>query len=327
MENNGQLTFSDDSVLTAINEVHILIEEGNFNDALLKLNPLMDDNPDHPGLQHSYRTAKFWGNRKSDIRSLGRGKQTADFLMKEWNDFLVYSADNSMTGCAAYKSAMKYVFFTASENYKIAFQNQESAIDNFDLLLNLGKCFIILEEYKSAVETLEYARTSYKKNAGLLAMLGEAYHYINESAKSLLSFKEAFFINPSDVDMNNLKAEPILQLIQLVKEKKPDYKDIREWMPVFGFTEGIFHARKNLNSDQIDAIKHEIFTLEKNFQTLPKEKIESTNITPRLINKYLWMLDYFKYQNYDLESMREIKARLIQIDKKIFEEYFKKQQI
>ena len=55
-----------------------------------------------------------------------------------------------------------------------------------------------------------------------------------------------------------------------------------------------------------------------------KDKIAETNIIPRLINKYLWMLDYFEQQNYDFESITDIRKRLIKLDKELFEDYFKK---
>ena len=175
-----------------------------------------------------------------------------------------------------------------------------------------------------AIETLEYARSSHKNSAKLLAVLGEAYFHIDEISKSILYFKEAFFINPSEININLLKSKPIQNLIEIIHEMKPDCNDIREWIPIFGFTEDIFYMRRNLNNEQIETIKREIYSLEMNFQITGKDKIASSNITPRLINKYLWMLDYFNNQERDLESIAEIKSRLIQIDKDIFNKYFNK---
>jgi tetratricopeptide (TPR) repeat protein len=327
MDRNGQLTFSDDPLLLGINEIYLLIEEGNYSRAIKKLDQLMDIDPDYPGLTDSYRTAKFWANRSNELNEMGKGKQTADFLMREWQDFKEYAEKNDLVNSTAYISAMKNIFFNASEHYKIAFKEQESTADNFELLLNLGMCFLILEEYKASIETLEYARSSNKNNAQLNALLGEAYFNMNEISRSLLFFKEAFFINPSEIDLTPLKSKPIKDLLKISTERKPGCKDIREWLPVFGFIEDIFYSRRNINSEQIETIKREIYSLEKNFQTLSKERIKESNIIPRLINKYIWMLDYFRFQNYNYESISDIKNRLIQLDGEIFEDYFRDNEI
>ena len=326
MEQNGQLTFSDDPLLSSSYEIYQLIEEGGFSEAVLKLDKLMDINPDYPGFVDGYRTARFWNNRKDEIKNLQRGKQTADFLMREWDRFKKYAEENDIVEKAAYKSSMKYIFFTAAENYKIAFQEQESTADNFDLLVSLGICFLTLAEYRQAVETLEYARSSNRNSARLMSLLGEAYYHTDDISKSILFFREAFFINPSEIDTGFLNAKPVLDLIKIVKEKKPDCHDVREWIPIFGFVEDIFYVRRNLNNDQLETIKREIYSLEKSYQTTAKEKISESNIITRLINKYIWMLDYFVSQEYDFESIKEIKSRLIRIDKDIFEPYFQKKE-
>lgn len=325
MDRNGQLTFSDDPVLLGINQAYELIESGKFQEAVKKIDDLLNASPEYPGLIESYRTAKFWSNRKRELARLNKGKQTADFLMTQWEVFKAYSQEKNILNSNAYKSAMRYIFFTASEQYKIAFQEQESTADNFELLLNLGLCFLALGEYKHTVETLEYAKSSYRSNAKLLAILGDAYYHISEIPKSMLLLREAFSLDPSEIDLELLKSKPILDLIKIVNEQRPGCPDIREWIPVYAFLEDIFFVKKQLNKEQIEVIRHEIYSLEKNFQTLSADKIANSNITPRLINKYLWMLDYFEFQQYDFENITEIRTRLLQIDKALFEEYFKKE--
>ncbi|TAL35979.1 MAG: hypothetical protein EPN93_09270 [Spirochaetes bacterium] len=324
MDKNGQLTFSDDPLLLGINEAYELIEQGEFAAAVNRIDSLMGQNPEYPGLAEAYRTAKFWANRAGEVRRLEKGKHTADFLMTQWEVFKKYAAEKGIADTNAYRAAMRHVFFSASENYKAAFQGQESTADNFDLLMNLGLCFLTLGEYKHTIETLEYARSSYRSSAKLLAILGEAYFHAQEIPKSLLLFREAFFLNPSEIDMVLLKCTPITDLTLIVAERRPDAIDPREWIPVYGHTEDVFYVKRQLNSQQVETIKREIYSLEKNFQGLGPEKVRGTNITPRLITKYLWMLDYYEFQHYDFDNMREIRARLLQIDKELFEEYFKR---
>lgn len=323
MDQNGQLTFSDDPILIGINQAYQFIEEGDFQNAVKKIDELLDKNPDYPGLVEAYRTAKFWNNRRGELAALNRGKQTADFLMTQWEIFKEYAKEKNILESGGFKAAMRHVFFAASENYKIAFKSQESTADNFELLLNLGLCFLNLGEYRHTIETLEYARSSYRTSAKLLAVLGEACYHASEIPKSLLLLREAFFIDPSEIDLRILKSKPITDLTAIVRERKPDCQDVREWIPIFGFLEDIFYVKRQMNSSQIEAIKRDIYTLEKNYQAFGREKAEGTNIIPRLINKYLWMLDYFEFQHYDFENITEIKNRLMQIDGALFESFFK----
>lgn len=325
MDQEGQLLFSDDPFLIGCNTAFQLIEEGKFAEALEKIDELMDRNPDFPGLAETYRTAKFWISRVKDIDGLEEGKMTADFLMKEWEEFTKYAAGKGMVDSAPYNSAMKNIFFRASEHYTIAFVKEQSTVDNFDLLINLGICFIRLEDYRRAIETLEYARSSLRSSAKLLSLLGEANYQINEIPKSLLYFKEAFFVSPSEIDLSLIRSKPVRDLAEISGKLKP-HADAREWIPVFGHLQDIFYVKRHLNSQQVESIKREIYTMETALHQSGREKADETNIIPRLINKYLWMLDYFEFQNYDFNSITEIRSRLLKLDKDLFKDYFGKKQ-
>ena len=327
MDDNGQLTFSDDPLLRESAEIYQFISEGNFSEAAKAADQLMNINPDYPGLAEAYRAAKFWSNREKEIRKIGEGKRCADFLMKEWEAFEDYASHKDMKSSSAYKSAMRYIFFKASEQYKIAFKLNEETDNNFDLLISLGECFLRLKEYKNAIETLEYAMSSYNSDAKLLFILGESYYHIDDIPKCLLYMREAFQIDPSQVDITLIEAKPILEIIEAVKSSGRNIKDIREWIPIFGCLTDIFYVRRNLSKHQVESLKREVFNLENSLGRLSPDDIDATNIIPRLLNKYLWLFDYYQQQNVNMENSEEIKNRLLLLDKDLFEEFFKKQRI
>jgi tetratricopeptide (TPR) repeat protein len=324
MDNNGQLTFSDDPLLRESATLYQFISEGTFNDAVKMADQLMNINPDYPGLIEAYRPAKFWSNRENEIKKLGDGKKAADFLMKEWKVFEDYASLKEMKSSSAYKSAMKYIFFKASEQYKLAFKFNEETDNSFDLLINLGECFLRLKEYKYAIETLEYAMSSYKSDAKLLYTLGESYYHVDDIPKCLLYMREAFLVDPSQIDLTLIEAKPVLEVIEAVKSSGRNIKDIREWIPVFGYLTDVFYVRRNLNKHQLESLKREVFNLEKSLSGLSPDDIDASNIIPRLLNKYLWLFDYYRQQNVNTENSDEIKSRLLSLDKELFEEFFKK---
>ncbi|MGQ9843457.1 MAG: tetratricopeptide repeat protein [Spirochaetota bacterium] len=324
MDKNGQLTFYDDPLLQGINEAYALIEAGDFTQAVKKIEDLMTINPDYPGLAEAYRVARFWESRKKAMEELHKGKETADFLMTQWEEFEAFAQSRGLVFATAYQKAMRYVFFCASEHYTIAFNDRENPTDNLQLLMQLGTCFIRLGEYQHTIEALEYARSAYRSNASILSLLAESYYHTGDVPRALLYFREAFLLNPSEIDTQLLSAKPIIEALELVKEHKPDCTDVREWVPVMAHIHDIFYVKRQLNSSQLEAIKKDIIKLEASFQTMNKEKIAQSNVAPRLINRYLWMLDYFEFQQYDQKSLLDIRDRLLAIDKGVFESYFLK---
>jgi len=324
MDKNGQLTFSDDPILNGINEVYQLLEQGEFASAVGKIDELMDIDADYPGLIEAYRVAKFWHNREREMNGLEEGKETAEFLMKQWEIFDEYAESKNLASSSAFRSAMRHIFFRAADHYKFAFREQQDTSSNFQFLLNLGDCFLRLEEYTNAIETLEYAKGSYKSNARLMAILGEAYFHTGEITRSLLCFREAFFIDPAEIDLGMLKAKPVVELAELVKKERPGSRDITEWVPIYGHLHDVFYVKRNLNAHQVESIEKDVYNLETTYQKMNRTQVESSNILPRLINKYLWLMDYYTLQSYNFDTVSQIRDRLLNIDRELFQDYFGK---
>ena len=322
------MTFADDPISSRINTANQMIENGKFSEAVENLEKLQGVDPDYPGFLASYRTARFWLNRNDEISSMPEGKETAEFLMTEWKNYEEYAEDKNILNSSSYRAAMMNIYYAASRHYSIALTEQENtAPDNFDLLLKLGVCFIKLENYKKAVETLGYALNSYNAHthAGLLSMLAEAFYNQGEIPKSLWYFKEAFFWDPALIDLDLITAEPIQRLVDFVREDSKSRYDIREWVPVYGFITDILYVRKDISELQVEFIKEQIRNLERSYQKMNREQIESSNVLPRLLTRYLWILEYFEFQKYSFENIGQIRDHLLKIDKPLFEEYFRKE--
>ncbi len=324
MEKNGQLTFSDDMILPGINNAYNLLETGDFENASKIFDEMLSKNAEYPGLTEGYRIARFWLNRRKDINELKDGKETADFYMNEWAKFYEYCQDKNTMNSTAYKAIQKFIFYSAAEHYKIAYSNNEDPTNNFTFLLNLGKCLITIGEYYETANILEYARNTYATNSKILSFLAEAYYHINDIPKSLLLFREAFLLDPSSIELDLLTSKPLLEIQKIVKTCKPFAADVREWIPVFGYIYDIFYVRRHINNQFVERLKMEILNFERILQTLSKDKKETSSVIPRLINRYLWLFDYFQFQNFNQENISDIKKRLNEIDKQTFEPYFKR---
>jgi hypothetical protein len=99
---------------------------------------------------------------------------------------------------------------------------------------------------------------------------------------------------------------------------------VNEWIPIYGFLRDIFYVKRNLGSHQVETIQKDIYNLEVTYQKMNKAQVEGSNILPRLINKYLWLLDHYTLQSYNLDNVNQIRDRLVNIDRALFQEYFSK---
>jgi tetratricopeptide (TPR) repeat protein len=324
MENDGQLTFSDDTIVIASNEALSYMETGDFTRALDRIDPVVSSDPDHPGLSEIYRTARFWITRIEEASKKPQGKDRANFLMDQWTFFTDYTKNKGGSASAAYIAARKFIFFSACEEYKEAFRQNENPTEKFENLINLGVCFITLGEYRNAIETLEYARSSHRSDARLISLLAESYYHAGDIPKSLLLFREAFSTDPAQVDLSLISAPPIKEIEAAVRRIKPLASEIREWIPVIGYVTEIFYVKRQINTPQFETIKRDVLSLERSFQSLSHDQRDVSNVTPRLLNKYLWLYDYFAFQSQSTEHSSQIRDRLCAIDAGLFTDFFKR---
>ena len=77
----------------------------------------------------------------------------------------------------------------------------------------------------------------------------------------------------------------------------------------------IFYVKRNLSAHQVETIQKDIYNLEVTYQKMNKGQVEGSNILPRLINKYLWLLDYYTLQSYNFDNVTQIRDRLVNIDR------------
>jgi hypothetical protein len=71
-------------------------------------------------------------------------------------------------------------------------------------------------------------------------------------------------------------------------------------------------------------MEREIYNLEINYQRMNRDQIYSTPVLPRLMNKYLWMYEYYEVQNYNFENMIQIRDRLLALNRELFNDFFRK---
>jgi hypothetical protein len=98
-------------------------------------------------------------------------------------------------------------------------------------------------------------------------------------------------------------------------------------MPVYGALFGVFSVRRKLKLADVRRLSQDIFALEnelRNVGNANSSRAANANfLIPRLVNKYLWLIDYYasenKSSNQSIIDQTQLKIKLIAPD--LFQRY------
>ena len=93
-----------------------------------------------------------------------------------------------------------------------------------------------------------------------------------------------------------------------------------EWIPVYGQLYGVFTVKRKLRPTEIARLKQEIYAKE---NEIKDPSCQTELLTPRLINLYFWLVDYYLSTNEDVSKFNEIVTRIKILDTEIYELYVK----
>ncbi|MDR2479323.1 MAG: hypothetical protein LBD48_08430 [Treponema sp.] len=187
------------------------------------------------------------------------------------------------------------------------------------LLLLVGRCYKGVGNYDEALKYLEQAVRFKREDAETLAELADINALLGEVRASKALFREAFFLDPSKIDMRSMESEMILRLRdRLTEEKKYTDTELAEWIPVYGRLWGVFSIKRELRQIEAGRLKQSIFSMETEYRSNPGRNLF---LKPRLINRYFWLIDHYENRREDPELIEEILLKIKITDPEIYERY------
>jgi len=127
-------------------------------------------------------------------------------------------------------------------------------------------------------------------DAAALAELADVNALSGETRAAKALFREAFFTDPQGIELRNMESELILRLARRVREMGYSGAELLEWIPVYGAVYGVFSVKRELKLAELGRLKQTIFSMENEIRSSPEKNL----LTPRLINRYLWLIDYLE---------------------------------
>jgi len=131
-------------------------------------------------------------------------------------------------------------------------------------------------------------------------------------------FREAFFIDPSKIDIRFLESALILKLRDSVAQLGFKDEELNEWIPVYGYLWGVFSVKRELKQTEAGRLKQSIFSLEAEYDSNPARQAV---LRPRLLNHYFWLIDYYENNHEDPSLIEEVLLKIKVTDPDIYSMY------
>ena len=313
-----QLAFKDDELIRILNRVYDLFRDGRIPEASASLEEALKIDFDYPGVTAAMKCANFWGEKQKKLAETEDGYEKGEYLLEQWGRFTAFTARMPDVSEKCIYSLKGWVFGAALQCYKRLYE--QSSVCDAEVLLKIGRCFKGIGDYMSAIEYLEIANQQKSDMPAVLAELADCYAQINELRASKVFFREAFFIDPQQVDLNRIETAMIKRLAGKLKEKGLSGAELMEWLPVYGAVYGVFNVKRELRPIEFGKLKQSIFRLE---TALKKDKDAAGHLVPRLIKHYFWLIDHYVATGEEKAKIEDVLEKVKGLEPTIYREYAK----
>ncbi|MDR2864585.1 MAG: hypothetical protein LBV68_03125 [Spirochaetaceae bacterium] len=306
-----------DSIENLKKQAFQYLKEGKIEQALEALQEALRIDFDDAELLWTLKCLNWWLEKTKCLEKISAPYDRGFFIMSQWKGFYAFL---DKIGQAYENSRYAIRHFVSS----LALQSFEEALcdgvirhDPF-LFLQIGRCYKAIGDYDTALEYLKKAAGFMQESGEALCELADVNALVGETKQAKVLFREAFFVNPESIDIHEMESSVIVKLAESVRDLgvKPDM--LSEWIPVYGTLFGVFSVKRELKLVELGKLKQAIFTLENDVRNNSEEK---SMLVPRLLNKYLWLLDHYENTNEEGALMNEVLLKIKLIDPRIYERY------
>jgi tetratricopeptide (TPR) repeat protein len=311
-----QVSGKNEEISKILNRVFNHFREGLFEEAIDLLEEALKIDFEYYGVTSALKCATFWQERKERLETITGMYEQGEFLFAQWDLFSRFLSQIGETSERCLYNVKQFVFGHALQRFLEIFH--DSGLYDADLLQKIGRCYKVIGDFDKAIEFLGIANQQKSSSADIIAELADCYSLINETRNAKALFREAFFINPSQINLSSLDSGMIQKLVQKIKERGVPKDEIIEWIPVYGTIFGLFNITRELRPLELGKLKQSIYILEKEIQEQPETiKVKK----PRLLNHYFWLIDHFVTTGEDQSKIDEILEKIKFIDPVVYNEY------
>ncbi len=298
---------------SALASAYALIDEGNFREAKTLLEDALSRDLDNHDICFAASCCSFWLGA-IETSEAKEPFEYGEYLINQWKCFkLRISKEKEPLEQTVY-AFRKKAFSIMLQNYSRIYENADTAIHT-EVCRKIGLCYKQLGDFEEALKYLTEANNTIQGRSDVLAEMADCYDLCGEEKLAKVIFREAFFVDPEKIDLCFLESPLITKLTALVSEKGYAGSELLEWIPVYATLYSVFNIKRTLKSQEVGRLKQDIYAKE---IELKDPNNDSRIITPRLLNMYFWLIDYYDLAEESTTRIHEVLLKIKLLDKNIY---------
>jgi tetratricopeptide (TPR) repeat protein len=280
---------------------------------------------EHAETSFALKCLSWWMERIKKLPELQENNDRGRFILSHWKSFHGFldriGKSRDFDNCLY---AVKHFVFSLALNYFEGLLGEAENQHDPELLLLVGRCYKGVGNFVEALKYLEQAVRFKREDGETLSELADVNALLEDNRVAKALFREAFFIDPQGIEVRNRDSELILRLADLVREAGYSKQELLEWLPIYGVLYGVFSVSRKLNIAELGKLKQSIFTLENEVRVKTGNKTEDPGVglkKPRLINRYLWLIDHYEHVKAEPALIEETMLKIKIVDSAVYERY------
>ncbi len=303
----------------ALAKAYEMFEKVKFDQAREILETLLEDDLDNKEVIFAISCTSFWQDYFRRQSTVSDCYEKSENILIEWKAFRAFLLRKKNVFDSTIYAINRGIFSLALENYS-KLTGCHDIEQKAEIYRKAGLCYKKLGEYETAKNSLQEANHLKSGTASVLAELADCFALCGDDRNAKVLFKESFFLEPEKIDLDFLDSELICCLIRQVKEKGYTGTMLQHWIPVYGVLLGIFNIKRELKTKEIMKLRQEIYAKENESKN---PACDLSVLTPRLINLYFWLIDYYVQINDTGKKTADILLKIKILDRDIYNLYIK----
>ena len=294
------------------------LEDGDFEKCTAILDTEIQQHNENKSIDFFLESVLFWKKRIENIERISDPIDQARYLLGEWHKYKSF--------CSKYKNTSddldRHIFVFRKLINNKALSLLTAALSN--PLVNEQQAHLYIARAHKGNGNYEQAILEYRQViagagqcASAYAELGDCYLLIGNELIGRLFLREAFYIDPNDIDFSFLESELMTNMInKIYSVEGVNDTNYKKWIPVYAILWDVFTVKRDLKTAEYGMLRQQIYALEREYN-----ETKNSDIEPRLLYAYFYLLDYYhKLTNMQIgidETMIKIKG----INPKIYSMY------